>query len=65
MTNKPSIPFAETVELILRNAGIYASPDVARHIAMAVVIKFQETQEERDTAIWNAAVASVHVEVKE
>ena len=52
MTDKPSIPFAETVGLLLKNAGVAADDQLARSLAMAISIKFQETQKERDDAIW-------------
>lgn len=47
MTEKPSIPFAETVALLLKNAGVNADEQLARSLAMAIAIKFQETQAER------------------
>lgn len=55
MTDKPSIPFAETVGLLLKNAGVTADEQLARSLAMAIAIKFQETQQERDDAIWEQA----------
>ncbi len=52
MTDKPSIPFAETVGLLLKNAGVSSDEQLTRSLAMAIAIKFQETQTERDDAIY-------------
>lgn len=59
MTEKPSIPFAETVALLLKNAGVNADEQLARSLAMAIAIKFQETQAERDEAIWQQAAERI------
>lgn len=59
MSEKPSIPFAETVALLLKNAGVNADEQLSRTLAMAIAIKFQETQAERDEAIWQQAAERI------
>lgn len=55
MSEKPSIPFAETVALLLKNAGVNADEQLSRTLAMAIAIKFQETQAERDEGHYQAS----------
>ena len=65
MSEKPSIPFAETVALLLKNAGVNADEQLSRTLAMAIAIKFQETQAERDEAIWQQAAERIRAAAME